>query len=109
VLPKPIDTSALLASLLRAGVVPGVPGSVLVVDDDHASLKLMSMTLTQLGYRAACAADGEVALQAISSALPIAIVLDLMMPRMDGFEFLERLRAAPERRRIPVIVWTVKD
>jgi PAS domain S-box-containing protein len=108
VLPKPLEAGALLAALRRAGATPD-GGDVLVVDDDPSSLKLMSATLAQLGYRAACFRDGESALAALVDLRPRAVVLDLVMPGMDGFRFLELFRARPEHVATPVLVWTVKD
>jgi CheY-like chemotaxis protein len=80
-----------------------------VVDDDQAVLKLMSTTLRSLGYVPICTSDGVEALASIDESKPDAIVLDLLMPNMGGLEFLERLRAQPSNRRIPVIVWTSQD
>jgi PAS domain S-box-containing protein len=108
-LPKPLDAQALLSSLGRAGIRPGQGGSVMVVDDDESSLKLMSAALTQLGFRAVCMRDGEEALSVTEAAPPVAVVLDLLMPRMDGFQFLDRFRGSPATRLTPVLVWTVKD
>ncbi len=108
ILPKPLDAPTLLASLRRAGVSPDRNGDVLVVDDDPGSSSLMAATLAQLGYRAQCVRDGEQGLAAARTA-PIAVVLDLLMPGMDGFMFLERFRRLPGCRETPVIVWTVKD
>jgi signal transduction histidine kinase/CheY-like chemotaxis protein/HAMP domain-containing protein len=109
VLAKPIDTAALLDALRRAGVTPERRGAVLVVDDDPGSLKLMQATLRRSGYEAICHADAEAALEAAAESRPAAVVLDLMMPRIDGFEFLERFRKTDAGRRTPVIIWTVKD
>jgi CheY-like chemotaxis protein len=108
-LPKPIDSEALVSSLARAGIRPEQPGSVLVVDDDERSLRLMHAALTQLGFRTLSMRSAEEALRATEGAPPSAIVLDLVMPGMDGFEFLDRLRESPATRRTPVLVWTVKD
>jgi DNA-binding response OmpR family regulator len=82
---------------------------VLVVDDDPGSLKLVSTTLKQLGYETRCEHDGAAALRAVRETPPSAVILDLVMPGMNGFEFLERLRDEPAGRRVPVIVWTMKD
>jgi len=106
---KPLDPAALVASLKRARVSPEGSGAVLVVDDDPSSRKLMLATLAEFGYRATGAANGEEGLAAARAAAPLAIVLDLMMPGMDGFEFLDELRRVPACRRVPVIVWSVKD
>jgi CheY-like chemotaxis protein len=109
VLAKPIDSAALLHALRRAGVSPERRGAVLVVDDDPGSLKLMEATLGRSGYQTICRQDGEAALQAAAESPPVAVVLDLIMPRVDGFEFLERFRGTEAGRRTPVIIWTVKD
>ena len=108
-LPKPIDSDALLSSLARAGIRPDQSGSVLVVDDDEASLRLMAAALTQLGFRTVGMQSGEEALRAAGNAPPAAIVLDLLMPGLDGFEFLHRLRDSPATRHTPVLIWSVKD
>jgi PAS domain S-box-containing protein len=108
-LPKPLDREALLDSLVRAGVQPASDEPILIVEDDTASANLMAATLVQMGYDAIIASSGVAGLELTDHAPPAAIILDLMMPGMDGFEFLERLRQAPRGRLIPVIVWTIKD
>ncbi|HEX3696230.1 MAG TPA: PAS domain S-box protein [Polyangia bacterium] len=106
---KPIDAPAILASLDRAGLTIDVAGSVLVVDDDAGNLRLMAATLEKLGYRTVCRQDARSALSAAEDQAPIAVVLDLIMPEMNGFEFLERFRRQPRNRDVPVIIWTAKD
>ena len=69
----------------------------------------MVANLAQLGYNAVSAENGELGLQAIAQHRPAAVVLDLMMPGMDGFEFLTRLRSIPESSKINVVVWTAKE
>jgi protein-histidine pros-kinase len=107
ILQKPVQRDHLLASLARASVPPD-GRSVLVVDDDPAARKLADRILRQSGYRPVCRASGASALEAAVRQPPAAVVLDLMMPEMDGFEFLRRFRATDRGRRTPVIVWTVK-
>ncbi len=85
------------------------PTSVLVVDDDSAALRLMEATLKLLGHGVTCVARPSDALLAVVQKVPSAVVLDLLMPDMDGFELLERLRALPGMRDVPVLVWTVHD
>ena len=110
ILPKPLDAGMLMASLDRAGVRPELaPSVILVVDDDPASLKVMSATLGQLGFLAVTESDGRRGLEAALAQPPSAIVLDLIMPGFSGFEFLDQLRASAVGRAIPVIVWTSKD
>nr|HEX4317949.1 response regulator [Kofleriaceae bacterium] len=116
VLGKPMSDGALLASLARAGVSPTAGtnaddrrATVLVVDDEQASLKVMGATLERLGYRAQLEHDPLHALGVARDSVPAAIVLDLLMPGMTGFEFLDRLRESESARGVPVIVWTSKD
>ena len=84
-------------------------GRVLVVDDDPAALQLMAAMLDQLGYKSRCETDARVALAGLGRAPPTAIVLDLVMPGMSGFEFLDQVRKVPGGRDVPVIVWTGKE
>jgi PAS domain S-box-containing protein len=109
VLTKPVDGPAILRSLGRAGLTVSAPGHVLVVDDDASSLDLMKATLERLGYRTLCKADARAALGAVQDAPPLAVILDLLMPSMSGFEFLDQFRRDARNRRVPVIIWTAKD
>ena len=109
ILSKPLNEAAMLESLKRAGVSPERMGTVLVVDDNPGSSKLMAAMLAQLGYRAACVPSGAEGLRLAAESPPIAVVLDLLMPEMDGFEFLEAFRRLPRGDRVPVIVWSSKD
>ena len=108
-LPKPLDGDALLQSLGRAGLVPLRPGKVLVVDDDAGSRNLVSASLTRLGYGVVCAPGGAEGLAACAAETPLAVILDLLMPGMNGFQFLDRFRELAACRRVPVIVWSAKD
>jgi PAS domain S-box-containing protein len=108
-LPKPIDAECLLGSLRRANVIAGGAGHVLVVDDDGSSLRLMAATLAQLGYKAVCVQSGAEALHHAGAETPAAVILDLMMPEMTGFEFLDQFRELPRCAGVPVIIWTIKD
>ena len=108
-LPKPINGTDLVTSLQRAGVSSNEGAPLLVVDDDPSALKLMEAALRPFGGEVACFSSGEAALAAAQVAPPRAIVLDLLMPEMDGFEFLARLRQDPLNRTTPVIVWTMKE
>jgi CheY-like chemotaxis protein len=80
-----------------------------VVDDDPGALRLMDATLAQLGFAAITRTSGSAALAAAEQLQPIAVVLDLMMPEMDGIEFLDRFRRLPAHARTPVLIWTMKD
>lgn len=79
---------------------------VLVIDDDEAVLETIGEILESRGYTPVFAQDGDEALGELTSSpdLPCLIVLDMMMPGMNGWQFLERQRADPRYSRIPVIV-----
>jgi PAS domain S-box-containing protein len=109
VLRKPVDPAALVEALARAGVRPERPGGVLVVDDDPSALRLMEATLAQLGYEAITRSNGRAGLDAAAKLAPRAVVLDLMMPGMNGIEFLDHFRRLPEHARTPVLIWTMKE
>jgi PAS domain S-box-containing protein len=109
ILVKPVQGDVLIASLKKANILPGKSGIILVVDDDPQALKLAQKTLEGSGYRVAIKSDPNEALALIKKVPPAAVVLDLLMPIMDGFEFLKRFRKDPGARRTPVIVWTGKD
>ena len=83
--------------------------TILVVDDDPAALKLASLALREMGYRPVCSADPEAALRTVEANPPGIVIVDLLMPGVDGFEFVSRFRAMPAGRDVPIIVWTVKD
>jgi GAF domain-containing protein/CheY-like chemotaxis protein len=104
-LTKPIDRERLVAVLARHR--PQRP--ILVVDDDPDLRELLRRTLEREGYPVLEAADGRSALARIEERLPGLILLDLMMPHMNGFELLTELRARPEWRGIPMVVVTAKD
>ena len=109
ILRKPLDADVLLASLKRAGVFPEAKRKILVIDDDASACKIMEATLTMLGYEPIFRPNGALGLDAVVEERPAAVVLDLLMPEMDGFEFLERFRFICDTNCIPVFVWTVKD
>jgi len=81
---------------------------VLVVDDDPDVRTLLRRMLEAAGYRALEAENGRAALTRIAETTPDLILLDLMMPEMDGFEFLDELRRGGPRG-IPIVVVTAKD
>lgn len=79
---------------------------VLVVDDDPDILQTLALCLSTEGYRVLMAANGREALDLLSRERPACILLDLMMPVMNGFEFLERKKQEPALAGIPVVVIT---
>jgi signal transduction histidine kinase/DNA-binding response OmpR family regulator len=106
---KPVQPDVLLATLKQAGIKPGKGKRVLIVDDDPKILKLAAGTLKQLDYETLCVADAESGLKAAAQEQFAAVVLDLLMPGIDGFEFLERFRRTAAGSRTPVIIWTNKE
>ncbi len=107
-LTKPVDREHLHKALSRY-YSADEGGSVLVVEDDAENRELMARTLEKSGWEVAEAGNGQEGLDVLSSLEPNLILLDLMMPVMDGFGFLAALRAKPEWQHIPVIVITAKD
>lgn len=113
-LTKPIDRKRLAAVLDKFipggdGRDAGVGRPVLVVEDDEATSRLLQRALVKQGWSVSTAANGRIALERLSESLPSLILLDLIMPEMDGFEFLEELRRRPDASGIPVVVITAKD
>ncbi len=106
---KPVEIEDLLAALQRAGVKPGDKRKVLVVDDDPKILKLAEIALKQLDCAALCVSGAEGGLKAAGHEQFAAVILDLLMPKIDGFEFLERFRQTPLGASTPVIIWTNKE
>jgi CheY-like chemotaxis protein len=82
---------------------------VLVVDDDPNALELLSRTLQGAGVTVVTAGEGQEALDLAKKLRPVAITLDVLMPGMDGWEVLRRLKADPETEDIPVIMVTMTD
>lgn len=79
---------------------------ILVADDDPLLCAILQHKLSSAGYRVVCAGDGRAALESARSDKPSAIVLDAMMPIIDGFETLRRLKSEPELKSIIVIMLT---
>jgi len=104
-LTKPLDRERLVAVLNR--YQRDLP--VLVVDDDEGLRELIRRILEREGYRVVEAENGRAALARIREAPPGVILLDLMMPEMDGFEFVAEFRTQEAWRGIPIIVITAKD
>jgi CheY-like chemotaxis protein len=82
---------------------------VLVVDDDPKSRDVLRRTLQKEGWAVAEAVNGRAAIAQLERSRPALVLLDLLMPEMDGFEVLERMRRQDAWRAIPVIVVTAKD
>lgn len=129
---KPVDRSrltALLASLDQGASVPEAPrpvqeeprpaaaapappdanGPILLVEDDPTNRQILARLLRKQGLPVVEAGDGRTALDRVGETPPSLIILDLMLPVMDGLTFLQHLHAHPTHRHIPVVVLTAKD
>lgn len=84
---------------------------ILVVDDDQSIREILATQLTRLGYAVALAADGEEAVEAFKTEAPDAILMDLMMPRMDGLTACQHIRKLEKKtgKRAPVLFLTARD
>jgi len=107
-LAKPINVERLRRVISRV-TQKSPQRNLLLVDDDDATLGSMSRVLDAAGWQTTHARDGSEALEVLEKTRPAAIVLDLLMPGMDGFEFLQQVQRHDHLRTIPIIVMTGKD
>jgi CheY-like chemotaxis protein len=113
-LTKPVDYKR-LTKLLRkynletSSVAKAAQKSVLVVEDELTIREMFQRVLVKEGWRSIAAENGKVALEKLAQSKPDLILLDLMMPEMDGFQFIAELRRYPDYRQIPVIVITAME
>jgi len=105
---KPVDR-AHLSQIIRKYTCPFPPCPVLVVEDDPATRDVMRTILEKEGWTVSEAGHGKAALESMEQERPSLILLDLMMPEMDGFEFAAQVRRRPEWRGIPIVVVTAHD
>lgn len=82
--------------------------TILVVDDEPAVVRLVELNLTQEGHQVRTAGDGEEALASVAQQRPDLVVLDVMMPKLDGFETLKRLKSDPVTADIPILMLTAR-
>mgnify|MGYP002631181786 CR=1 FL=1 len=110
ILGKPIRRQALLELAQKFVGTPGHEGrpKVLVVDDDPQAIKIISSYLDEKRYEIHKASGGEEGLEIARDNLPDLIILDLMMPEMDGFEVLDHLQEDERTNQIPVVILTAK-
>lgn len=85
------------------------PGTVLVVDDSEMNRGIIAGQLTRLGYKVEQAQDGETGITAAKRMTPAAILLDVMMPGLDGVEVLQRLKGDEDTKNIPVVMLSAND
>jgi CheY-like chemotaxis protein/anti-sigma regulatory factor (Ser/Thr protein kinase) len=107
-LTKPVDRSLLLHLVAKYGG-KGAQPLALIVEDDETGRELVRRTLEGEGWRVDEAENGAVGLQRAEQQTPDLVILDLMMPVMDGFEFLRELRRSKSGRDVPVVVLTAKE
>ena len=104
---KPVNKDVLLAEINRIG--GPATHTVLIVDDNALERSEMTQIIEQEGMRAVVAENGKICMDMIKESVPDVLVLDLIMPEMDGFEVLKRVRSDPATRNLPVIVVTAKE
>jgi CheY-like chemotaxis protein len=107
-LTKPISRHQLI-NILRKYRTANTPNMVMVIEDDPAARELLVRLLHRVGWQVIEAENGKMALQRLEKYQPDLILLDLMMPEMDGFEFIIHLRQHPVYSSTPVVVLTAKD
>jgi signal transduction histidine kinase/CheY-like chemotaxis protein len=104
---KPVDRNRLIGTLRK---ICGASGRrVLLVDDEDMARRGVRLALEKDGWSVGQAENGKLALEQLAEAQPDIVILDLMMPEMDGFEFVDALRRRSDWRDIPVLVLTAKD
>jgi CheY-like chemotaxis protein len=111
-LTKPVERERLIAALrkhVRPDTLSNGARRALVLEDDPATREMLRRLLQREGWAVEEAPNGRVGLAKVAEKPPDLILLDLMMPELDGFGFVERLRAEPSWRAIPVLVVTAKD
>ncbi len=82
---------------------------VLIIDDEKLILKATQLVLNSYGYEVATSVDGEDGLKKARSYSPDVVLLDIMMPGMDGWQTLRRMKSDPQTADIPVIIFTAKE
>jgi CheY-like chemotaxis protein len=104
---KPVDRAKLVETLRN--ICGATAGRVLLVDDDEMVRRSVRQAVEPTGWTVTEAENGRVAVDSLTAGRPDVIILDLMMPTMDGFEFMDQLRGRPDWQDIPVVVITAKD
>jgi CheY-like chemotaxis protein len=107
---KPLDPAAVREALRRViGPAGTSPKRVLVVDDDPNIADMLRQFLPESEFQLASAPDGLAGLKAVAANRPDILLLDIIIPRLDGFGVIEKLRADPATRDLPIIVISAKD
>src|SRR6476620_2000395 len=106
---KPVGKDQLLAAVYRAAAMPEQKHTVVAIDDDPLAIELVRASLEPEGWTVLGAVTGQEGLALIREQQPSAVLLDLLMPGMDGFEVVEALRADPDTKSVPVVILTSKS
>jgi signal transduction histidine kinase/CheY-like chemotaxis protein len=104
---KPVQRERLI-SVIHQYVTNREAGSVLVIEDDLPTSDMMTKMLQREGYEVSRAGNGRLAIERMAVSTPQLILLDLMMPEMDGFQFVAELKNHPEWHSVPIVVITAK-
>jgi CheY-like chemotaxis protein len=106
---KPVGRDDVLTALRRCIAVRGEGRKVLAIDDDPLAIEMIQAVLRGEGFTVLTATGGEEGVAAARDERPEMVLLDLLMPDVDGFAVVERLRADPTTAAIPIVVLTAKD
>jgi CheY-like chemotaxis protein len=108
---KPVDSTTLVETLekYRPPTEDKVHGHILVIEDDLDLSTVMRESLEAAHWKVTTAYNGRVGIESVQDAVPDLILLDLMMPEMNGFEFVDVLRTRPKWRAIPIVVITARQ
>jgi signal transduction histidine kinase/DNA-binding response OmpR family regulator len=105
---KPVGREQVLTALNRAVTLPGLRPTVVAIDDDAKALELVTAVLEPEGWTVLRAASGEDGVALTRSRHPSVVLVDLVMPGMDGFDVVAQLRGDPETAAIPIVILTAK-
>lgn len=103
------DTSDSQQQPSGEAAVRGKPPRILVIEDNDVAMMQISSALEENGFAVTTAANGSEGLESLGKALPDAVILDLMMPKVSGFEVLEQIRSTPGTSGLPVLILTAKE
>lgn len=109
---KPIDKTELFNILTNMGLMERIcekPISVLLVDDDPSAVELTESVLQPAGFKVIKAFSGQAGIEMALNSKPDLIILDLMMPRMNGFEVVDEIKKHPLLKHIPIVIFTAKN
>src|SRR4051794_39137868 len=102
-------TATLAPRARRVTYISAMPPTVLIVDDDPVIQLLLRVNFEMEGFEVATAEDGEEGLARAREINPVLVLLDVMMPKLDGYQVLEQLRAAPAPADLPIVLLSAKS